>query len=213
MIRLLAKQFGAGLFLLAAQICGAEESFPVVHNEPITIRVLSGRDGHPLAQVRMTLAAGYNQRDIDLRLRQEEALTDKHGNARLPNALANFPLLVVSVAKQHLCQADRHGAAFSVERIRRDGLSAPNGCGTATVEDAPGMFTVWVKAGKAAADPAPTVTGGLQAAALAAGSVSTPAAALAPSTPVCPAATAPATPPAMAPARNRRKQLPPLAPA
>jgi hypothetical protein len=104
MIRLLAPPFGAGLILLAAQINGANEVFPVVHNEPITIRVLSGRDGHPVARAHVTLVAGYNQRDMDLRMRRGEALTDEHGTARLPNALANFPLLQVYIAKKHLCQ-------------------------------------------------------------------------------------------------------------
>jgi hypothetical protein len=45
-------------------------------------------------------------------------------------------------------------ASFSVELIRRDGLSAPNRCGTATVEDEPGVFTVFVKEKVKAVHPA-----------------------------------------------------------
>ncbi|MGA9670108.1 MAG: hypothetical protein WBQ94_12925 [Terracidiphilus sp.] len=151
--RQLVQVFGAGLVLLAAQICGADEFFPVVHNEPITIRVLSGRDGHPLTLAHVMLVVGYDQRDMDLRIRRGEAQTDEHGFARLPNTLANFPLLQVSVVKKHLCQSGGRGAIFSIEQIRRDGLSAPNHCGTAMVNDAPGVFTVWVKTGKAPPGP------------------------------------------------------------
>jgi hypothetical protein len=208
MFRHFAQPLGAGLILLAVQVCGADETFPVVHNEPITIRVLSGRDGHPIAGAHVILTAGYDQRDINLHLRREEALTDEHGNARLPSALANFPLLLVSVAKKHLCQGDHHGSVFSVERIRRDGLSAPNRCGTVSVEDAPGIFAVWVKTGKAAASPVGSAKDDPKAAA--------PDAALAPATaaaPVCPAVPAPAAAPAPAPVRNRRKYQASLAPA
>jgi hypothetical protein len=214
MIRLLARPLGAGLILLAAQINGANEVFPVVHNEPITIRVLSGRDGHPLAKAHLTMVAGYNQRDLDLRMRREEALTDALGVARLPNALANFPLLQVSIAKEHLCQGNGREAIFSIERIRRDGLSAPNRCGTPIVQDAPGLFTVWVKTGKAAPDPFAPTTVAPQTAAQAAALVPTPTSAPVPATaaaPICPVALGPAVAPSPPPAHNRRKHLPPLA--
>jgi hypothetical protein len=92
MISILMQPLAVGLILLAAQISGANEVFPADHNEPITIRVLSGRNSHPLAQAHVVLTAGYTQRDIDLQMRREEAQTDEHGFARLPNALANFPL-------------------------------------------------------------------------------------------------------------------------
>jgi hypothetical protein len=214
MIRLLAQPLAAGLILLAAPICGADEVFPVVHNEPITIRVLSGRDGHPLAKAHLTMVAGYNQRDIDLRMRREEALTDAHGVARLPNALANFPLLVVTIAKMRLCHRNGREAVFSTERIRNDGLSAPNRCGTAIVQDAPGVFTVWVKTGKAPPDPVTPAAIVPQAAKPADALISKPSAAPAPATdtaPVCPAVLGPAVAPSPSPARHWRKHLLPLA--
>lgn len=225
MISILAQPLAAGLIFLAAQINGANEVLPVDHNEPITIRVLSGRNGLPLAQAHIVLTAGYNQRDIDLRMRREEALTDEHGTARLPNALSNFPLLHISVAKQHLCHSGGRGAIFSIERIRRDGLSAPNRCGTAMVQDAPGIFTVWVKTGKAPSAPfipalsatapsAPPTVSNQSAAPVAV--PASPPAAPAPGIaahPLCPAIPRPAPPPAPDPARNRHKHLPPLAPA
>jgi hypothetical protein len=104
MIRSLALSFGAGLAILAAQVSGADETFPVVHNEPITIRILSGKTAQPLAYAHLILVAGYDQRDLQLQMWHEEALTDDHGNARLPGALANLPLLRVWVAKKQLCQ-------------------------------------------------------------------------------------------------------------
>jgi len=142
--RSFALSFGAGLLLLAASVGGAQETFPVVHNEPITIRILDGKDGHPLVHTHLSLVGGYNQSDLHLEMWHQETITDDKGNARVSNALANLPLLKIAVAKSHLCQSDSH-TAFSVEQIRRDGFSTANVCGIATVVDAPGVFTVFVK--------------------------------------------------------------------
>jgi hypothetical protein len=150
MIRSVALLFVAGLVALAAQASGADETFPVVHNEPITIRVLSGKTGRPLAHARLLLAAGYDWRDLQLGMWHEEALTDGNGKARLPDTLANLPFLRIRLARRHLCQADSRAATYSVERIRRDGLSTPDRCGYAAVEDAPGIFIVYAKGRSAA---------------------------------------------------------------
>jgi hypothetical protein len=155
MIRPLALSLAAGIALLTASECGAVESFPVVHNEPITVRILGGKDGQPLAHLHLVLLAGYDQSDLHDQLYRAELLTDAHGQAHLPKQLANLPWLQVWVNKMPLCQAKPRGNSFSVELIRRDGVSAPNLCGTATVEDAPGVFTVFVKSKE---KKAPSVT-------------------------------------------------------
>jgi len=134
-----------GLVLLAAAASGAGETFLAVHNEPITIRVLSGKTGLPLIHARLLLVAGYDRRDLRLRMWRGEAFTGLDGNARLPDALANLPFLQIRLARKHLCQADSSAATYSVERIRRDGLSTPDRCGFAAVEDAPGVFIVFAK--------------------------------------------------------------------
>jgi hypothetical protein len=158
MIRPLAI-FVAGTALVAAAANSAGESFPVVHNEPVTVRILGGKDGRPLGRLHLILIAGYDQRDLREQLYREEVLTDSDGQARLPNQLASLPWLQVWVGKKQLCHAHPRRASFSVERIRRDGLSAPNRCGKATVEDAPGVFTVFVKGKGAprAAVPVPAI--------------------------------------------------------
>ena len=198
MIRPLAFSLAAGLALLTATANGADETFPVVHNEPITLRILNGQDGRPLAQVHLVLIAGYDQRDIHDQLWREESLTDEQGKARLSSQLANLPWLQVWVDKKPLCQADPRQGSFSVERIRRDGLSTPNRCGTATAEDAPGVFTVFVKDEGAASQPA------LPGAAAARAPVPTAEAATAPAgagaSPAAPGASAPAPVTAPAPA-------------
>jgi len=142
MIRFLPLSFAAPLLLFSASVCADCESFPVVHNDPITVRILGGEDAHPLAHLHLILTGGYQERDIRLEMWREEILTDSNGNARLPPGLANLPLLQVRVAKKHLCM-DAHQAAFSIDRIRRDGLSSPNHCGIATVLDVPGVLNVF----------------------------------------------------------------------
>jgi hypothetical protein len=143
------------LALVAVTRSDAAEVFPVVHNEPITIRILGGKDGRPLARLHLTLIAGYDQADMREQMFREEVLTDAHGQVRLSNQLTNLPWLQVWVGKKSLCQYDAPRASFSVELMRRDGLSTPNRCGKATVEDTPGVFNVFVK-GKGAA-PAPSI--------------------------------------------------------
>jgi len=145
MIRTVALLFMAGLAVMAGYASGVGETFPAVHNEPITIRVLSGKTGQPMVHARLLLAAGYDRRDLQLRMWHGEALTGLDGRARLPDALANLPFLQIRLARKHLCQADSSAATYSAERIRRDGLSTPDHCGFAAVEDAPGVFVVYAK--------------------------------------------------------------------
>jgi hypothetical protein len=60
--------------------------------------------------------------------------------------LRNLPFLRVQVLKRHGCEPASGRAALSVERIRRDGLSGVNRCGTTVVGEVPGVFAVFVKA-------------------------------------------------------------------
>jgi len=131
--------------LLAAAAYGDVETFPVVHNETIIVRVLGSKDGRPLKRLHLVMIGGYDRKDMHDQLFRSEVLTDAHGRVRLPNQLANLPWLQVWVNKKTLCQGNPRKSSFSVELIRRDGLSTPNRCGMATVEDAPGVFTVFVK--------------------------------------------------------------------
>ncbi len=136
--------------LAVAATARASETFPVIHHEPITLRVLDGRNGKPLAHVRLALVGGYNQRDLAIELWYGEAQTNAAGEARLPDDMANLPFLRVWAEKEKLCQpGGRHGT-FSVERIRGEGFSTANHCGDAIVADAPGVFTVYVQGNGAA---------------------------------------------------------------
>jgi len=146
MARTLAFFLAAGLAALAPKASGAEETLAAAHNQPITIRILDGKHGQPVAHIHLLLLAGYDLHDIRHQLWHDEALTDDHGAARLPRQLADLPFLQVWAAKKSLCQAYPRSEYFSVDRMRQTGISAPNRCGIATVEDAPGVFTVFVKA-------------------------------------------------------------------
>jgi hypothetical protein len=146
MIRFPTLSFAAGLALLATASGLADETFPVVHSDPIAVRILGCKDGKPVAHARLTLFAGYDQQDLRDRLWREETVSDNQGRARFSSEMENLPFVQVWVANKHLCFRKTAASSFSVELIRRDGLSAPNRCGFATVEDAPGILTVFVKA-------------------------------------------------------------------
>jgi hypothetical protein len=154
MIRSFAYSIGAGVVLAAATVSPAGEVYPVVHNEPIAIRVLSGKDGRPLAHVRLNLYAGYDEQDIRSQIWHEETLTDDHGQAWLSKQLANLPFLQVRPAKMRSCQTNARASRFSVELIRRDGLSTTNRCGVVLEKNEPGVLTLYVKARGATASVA-----------------------------------------------------------
>jgi hypothetical protein len=154
MNRLFALSFAAGAAILTARFSGADEPFAVNHTEQVTVRILSGRDGQPIAHVHLVLTGGYDERELHDHLWQEEAITDAHGQARLSKQFANLPWLRLQTGKARLCQANPGEASYSVELMLRDGLSTPNRCGTITVEDRPGVFTVFVKDKKSKPSPA-----------------------------------------------------------
>jgi hypothetical protein len=160
MLRISTFLLGTLVAFLAVTPCSAGEVFPVIHGEPITVRIVDGKAGKPQPKMHVLLVAGYTRRDLAQGLWSEEAITDSSGAVHLSDSLRNLPLLRVAVLKRHACEPDMPGSAWSVERIRRDGLSSANRCGTIALPDAPGVFTVFVKAvkekkPKAAADAPP----------------------------------------------------------
>lgn len=139
----------AAMFALVAWgTAGADEVFPVVHSETITVKVLDGKSGRPQPRLHIVLIGGYNRLDLQKELWREEALTDAGGMVHLSRQLSNLPFFRVQVLKRHSCQPDEGNASFSLEQIRRDGQSSANRCGLATAAEAPGVFTFFVKAKK-----------------------------------------------------------------
>jgi hypothetical protein len=157
MNRFLNLSVGAVFLLRAIPAFAAGEVFPVVHNEPIAVRVADGNSGKPLSNQHVLLVAGYDRRDLDLALWREEGVTDAEGKVRLSNALRNLPLLRVEVLRRHICAPGAGDAAFSVERIRLNGLSGANRCGITTLVDVPGVLTVFVKGKQSDAPTAPVL--------------------------------------------------------
>jgi hypothetical protein len=142
---------GVAMWMATAGVCSADEVFPVVHPEPITVRVVDGKGGKPQARVHVVLVAGYDRHDLRQGLWREEAVTDAEGKVRISGALRNLPLLRVEVLKRHACATGIDEEVIAVERIRLAGLSGANRCGFAPIEDAPGVFTAFVKGKKASA--------------------------------------------------------------
>ena len=145
--RTLSLTLGAGTLLLPASAGRAQQnSLPVTHPEPITIRILDGKGGAPLAHVHLQVAAGYDGRDLRLGLWREEIVTDGQGRASLPGSLKNFSLVAVWVAKHKLCAAHGRSTYMNLDNIRNQGLNTPNRCGTTVVAETPGVLNVFAKA-------------------------------------------------------------------
>lgn len=134
-------------------ICSASEPFPVVHHEPLTVRVLDGASGKPRAGVRVVLAGGYTERDLALGLWQEGARTNASGEVRIPDALANLPFLRVWVIKAKFCQSKGAPGRMLVDRIRNEGWNTDNACGTSTAAVTPGKLVLFVSSATGAVAP------------------------------------------------------------
>jgi len=145
--RTLSLALGVGALLLPASVDRAQQnSLPAVHPEPITIRILDGKGGAPLARVHLQVAAGYDDHDLRLGLWREEIVTDGQGRASLPGSLKNFSLVAVWVAKHKLCAAHGRSTYMNLDNIRNEGLNTPNRCGTTVVAETPGVLNVFAKA-------------------------------------------------------------------
>jgi hypothetical protein len=153
--RNLSMAFAVAAMALLASAGRGEGSVPASHPEPITIQILEGKGGAPLAHVHLLLVAGYDDRDLRLGLWREEAITDAKGRVSLPHALKDFSFVEVWVAKHKLCEAHGRSLAINLDRVRNEGMSTPNQCGTTVVEDAQGVLTVFVKARAADLPPPP----------------------------------------------------------
>ena len=129
---------------MTAPLAAADETFPVDHHDQITIHILDGRNGKPIPRVQLTLVGGYDKEDFKRQSWHEQTLTDTQGWAHLSNELANLPFLQVFVLKYPTCQSKPRAALYSVDEIRRDGLSTPNLCGVSVVSNTHGIFTVFV---------------------------------------------------------------------
>jgi len=149
--------FGLTLALVVAPALA--QSFPVIHEEPITVSLRDGASGEPLAFAHVRLVAGYDNADLKKQLWREDVLTDSQGKASIPRGLVNFPWLQVWVEKSKPCRADALGEGFSLERIRTEGMSSANRCGIATAPLQPGAVTVFVQS-KRSAQKAPDETSG-----------------------------------------------------
>jgi len=131
--------------LFPTRHASAQMFFPVIHPEPITVRIVDAQDGRPRAHLHVALVAGYDRNDVERHLWREEAVTDENGEIRLPGTLLNLPWLGVLMPKWNTCKSDPRIQAFSVERMRNDGFSAPNRCGTVTAIQQPGLLTVFAQ--------------------------------------------------------------------
>jgi hypothetical protein len=146
MVRVSIAIFWAGLTLGCGSCFGAGQAIPVDHREPITVRVMNGKNGLPLAHLHLTVIAGYDDRDIRHQLWEEEVSTGNSGEVRLPQGLVDFAFLQVLLRNAKACQKDSR-QLYNLERIRNDGFSAPNDCGIVHVLDASGVLTIFAKGG------------------------------------------------------------------
>ena len=136
----------AAALLMLGSVGKAEDGVPVTRPEPITIRVLDGKSGASLGRLHLQFVAGYDNDDLQRGLWNAEAITDGHGRANMPDSIQNFPFVAVWVAKHKLCAAHGRSFALTVDRIRYQGLSTSNHCGTTVVDDTPEVLNVFVKA-------------------------------------------------------------------
>ena len=145
-VRPIGLALGVATLVLAASVARGENSLPVKHPEPITIQILDGKRGVPLAHVHLQIAAGYDERDLRRGLWSMEAFTDRLGRASMPGDLKDFSFVEVFVLKHKLCAAHGRASSLLLDDIRNQGLSTPNYCGMIPVDNTPGVLYIFAKA-------------------------------------------------------------------
>jgi hypothetical protein len=131
--------------LSASTATHAQESYPEIHNDPIKIHLIDAQDGSPMANLRVVLAAGYSQDDLRKGLWRAEATSDTQGDVKLPRTMLNLGFMQILVAQDTPCTYKQSAQSLSIERIRTDGLSAPNHCGLVTANEKPGELNFFVR--------------------------------------------------------------------
>jgi len=111
----------------------------------ITVQVLDGRNGKPLADQHVLVFTGMSSNAVKTHAAHTGLTTDKDGVGMLTIYPAETQWLQVFADGRVVCYPDPNQSSFSVETIMSKGLATPNNCSALVREPTPGHFIVFAR--------------------------------------------------------------------
>lgn len=111
----------------------------------ITVYVLDGRNGKPLANQHVLMFTGMSSSAVKSHAEHTGLTTDKNGVGTLTIYPAETQWLQVFADGRVLCYPDPNQSSFSVSDIMSKGLVTPNNCSALVREPSPGHFIIFAR--------------------------------------------------------------------
>jgi hypothetical protein len=111
----------------------------------ITVQVLDGRNGKPLADQHVLVFTGISINAAKSHAAHTELTTEKTGAGTLTIYPAETQWLQVFTDGRVLCYPNPNQSSFSVSEIMSKGLATPNDCGALIKEPSAGRFIIFAR--------------------------------------------------------------------
>jgi len=111
----------------------------------ITVQVLDGRNGKPLADQHVLVFTGLSSNAVKSHAEHTGLTTGKDGVGTLTIFPSETQWLQVFADGRVLCYPDPNQSSFSVSEIMSKGLATPNSCSKLMREPSPGHFIIFAR--------------------------------------------------------------------
>lgn len=132
-----------GVFLSGGAAMSQNQGIPKALD--ITVQVLDGRNGKPLADQHVLVFTGPSSDAVKTHAQHTGVTTDKDGMGTLTIYPAETQWLQVFADGRIPCFPNPNQASFSVSDIMSKGLVTPNNCSSLVREPSPGHFIFFAR--------------------------------------------------------------------
>ena len=132
-----------GVFLSGGAAMSQNQGIPKALD--ITVQVLDGRNGKPLADQHVLVFTGPSSDAVKTHAQHTGVTTDKDGMGTLTIYPAETQWLQVFADGRIPCFPNPNQASFSVSDIMSKGLVTPNNCSALVREPSPGHFIFFAR--------------------------------------------------------------------
>jgi hypothetical protein len=132
-----------GVLLLGATMKGQNSG--VAKTLDITVKVLDGRNGKPLANQHLLVFTGLSNDSVETHAQHTSVTTDKDGTGTLTIYPDETQWLQVFADGRIPCFLNPNQTSFRVNDIVSRGLVTPNTCSALSHDPSPGHFIIFVR--------------------------------------------------------------------
>jgi hypothetical protein len=131
--------------LVAALLCSTMMKAQTDKTLAITVQVLDGRNGKPLADQHVLVFTGLSADAVKTHAQHTGVTTGKDGVGTLTIYPGETQWLQVFTDGHVPCFPDPNKASFSVSEIMSKGLVTPNDCSAQVQQASPGHFVIYAR--------------------------------------------------------------------